>query len=424
MDNSDNLIGKSLGKYTLQEYLGFGAMARVFKAYHANLDRYVAIKLLHAHFAADEEFVVQFITEAKNLASLRHPNIVQVYDFDIENGMPYMVMEYIDGATLKKVVEDAHKHYQRIPIEKCVRIVQNIGVALSYAHHRQIAHRDVKPSNVMIESTGRVVLADFGLARLLSGKKNTITGTLKGTPAYMSPEQGMGLSSTGRSDIYSLGVILFELSTGQLPYNAENPLAIAMKHINDPLPAPSSIFPEIPEKIEKIIFRAMAKRPEDRYQSVDDMLEDLKIVNRSKKTGRLPSASLTEITSVDKNKATSLAPTMSLEEDPNPVSLHFVDTGQILYLKSDGEYTIGRAHKQQAVIPDIDLSPFNAYQWGISRLHAKVNLNNKKVEIMDLGSSNGTWQSGKKLKPNRAYELKHGDVVMLGQLKIQVLIYE
>ena len=155
------VVGENIGPYRILEQLGRGGMATVFKAYHAALDRYVAIKLLHPHFASDTDFVDQFKREAKNLATLRHPNIVQVYDFDIVDNMPYMIMEFIDGPTLKNVIDETGRRHVRVSLSKSVRIIMNIGVALSYAHKRSIVHRDVKPSNVMLEKSGRVVLADL-----------------------------------------------------------------------------------------------------------------------------------------------------------------------------------------------------------------------------------------------------------------------
>lgn len=415
MVDTGDLVGKRLGSYRFVEYLGYGAMAAVYKAYHQSLDRWVAIKLLHSHFAKDEEFVTQFKQEARNLATLRHPNIVQVYDFDVVGGMPYMVMEYIDGPPLRNVIEETRRRLVRISINKTVRIVQNIAVALSYAHRRQIVHRDVKPANVMLEKTGRVVLADFGLAKLLTGKHLTDPGVVKGTPAYMSPEQGLGKSGGHYSDIYALGVILYELATGQLPFDAENPLAIAMKHVNEPLPSPKLIVPELPDEIEYIILKAMQKDPADRYQTIEHFLNDLSSFSQTIRTAKLPTAklSLTD---------THTTPPPEAQYD-SQISLHFVDTGQILNLERGSEYTIGRRYKQQPIIPDIDLTPFNAYEWGISRLHAKILVGVNEVKITDLGSSNGTWLNGKKIPTDLPSTLRHSDVFYLGKLRIQVLIY-
>ena len=422
-DNRDTLIGQHLGKYELVEYLGFGAMAKVYKGYHSSLDRHVAVKVLHSHLAADGEFLRQFNDEARNLATMRHPNIVQVFDFDLHDGKPYMIMEFIDGPTLDDVIEDASKRHSRVSNSRTIRIIQNIGVALSYAHKRRIIHRDVKPRNVMLERTGRVVLGDFGLARLLTVKRRTEHGQVKGTPAYMPPEQGRGEAGEERSDIYSLGAIFYELVTGRLPFVADTPVAVAMKHISEPLTPPKELVPEIPESIQRMILKAMEKDPRDRYQSVDKMLEDIARFNKRVKTKKLPTARLTM---PGGGKAIELptAPELSSTGTDAEVSLHFMDTGQILNLKRGREYSVGRRHKQQAVIPDIDLAPFKAYDWGISRIHARIDMVGDSVKVMDLGSSNGTWYDGKRLPPNTPFNLRHGDIFFLGKLKIQVLIYD
>ncbi|MEP7358988.1 MAG: serine/threonine-protein kinase, partial [Anaerolineales bacterium] len=276
MDNPDGLAGQTIGKYRVIEHLGRGGMAEVYKAYQPNLDRYVALKLMHAFLAADQDFISRFEREAKNVAALRHPNIVQVYDFDVHNGTPFMVMEYIEGGTLKSHLEDLMRAGQKQTLAEAIHIVGEIGQALSYAHSRQMIHRDVKPANVLLEKTGRVILTDFGIAKILTGPSYTVTGATIGTPAYMSPEQGLGRPGDHRSDIYALGVMLYQLATGQLPYEADTPLAVMLKHVNEPLPLPRTFKADLPEGIERIILKAMAKNPDDRFQSADEMLDQLR----------------------------------------------------------------------------------------------------------------------------------------------------
>jgi serine/threonine-protein kinase len=424
MTQTDQLIGYKFGKYELQEYLGYGAMARVYKAFHTELERLAAIKVLHSHYASDSDFLLQFKAEAQNLAFLRHPNIVQVYDASISGEYPHLVMEYIEGPTLKGIIESFRARNARIPMIRCLRIIYSIGLALAYAHQRGMVHRDVKPSNVMVEESGRVVLADFGLARLSTRKSETETGTLKGTPAYMSPEQALGQSSNPRSDIYSIGVIFYELLTGKLPFTDENPLAIAMKHVTEPLVSPRSIVPEIPEEIEQIVLRCMIKNPNERYTSANDFLKDLTKVRLKVKTARLPTASLSHLQLSSDKVASWTAPERPEGQGGIQVCMHFVDTGQILNLELNREYTIGRKHKSQPIVPEIDLSPFKAYKWGLSRLHATLAVRPNELTITDIGSSNGTWHAGRRLPANQPYKLEHSDIVYLGKLKIQFLIYE
>ncbi len=269
---------KQLGKYDIIERLGRGGMAEVYRAYQPSLDRYVAIKLLHPFLADDPEFKDRFEREARNVARLRHPNIVQVYDFefDVESESYYMVMELIEGHTLKDRLNSLNG--QPLPTEEILRITSEAAEALAYAHARGMIHRDVKPANLMLDSDGRVVLTDFGIAKIVTGHQFTASGGMVGTPSYMAPEQGLGEAGDERSDLYSLGVILFQLTTGRLPYDAETPLATILKHVNEPIPSPRQFNPETPAAIERIILKALAKDPEDRFQSADEMLTQLKAV--------------------------------------------------------------------------------------------------------------------------------------------------
>ncbi len=275
MENSSGLIGQTIGKYRIVEHLGRGGMAEVYKAYQPSLDRYVALKLMHAFLADDAGFQARFEREAKNVAALRHPNIVQVFDFDLHQGTPFMVMEFVEGGTLKTHLENLARQGRALTLTEAIHIVVEVGKALAYAHGRQMIHRDVKPANVLLDRGGRIILTDFGIAKILTGPSYTMTGMSVGTPSYMSPEQGLGKPGDHRSDIYALGVMLYQLTTGQLPYEADTPLAVMLKHVNEPLPLPRSVAPDLPEGVERVILKAMAKSPDDRFQSADEMLANL-----------------------------------------------------------------------------------------------------------------------------------------------------
>ena len=272
----DAMIGKTIGKYRITDHLGRGGMAEVYKAYQPNLDRYVAIKLMHAFLADEKEFLARFEREAKVVATLRHPNIVQVYDFDVAEGVYYMVMEFINGDTLKARLQDLESKDEWVPLDDAVRIILSVGSALKYAHERGMVHRDVKPANVMITVDGQVILTDFGIAKIVSAANLTASGAMVGTPSYMAPEQGMGQPGDERSDIYSLGVMLYQLILGRLPYDADTPLAVVLKHINEPLPLPKNIKPDLSDDINRVILKALAKDPADRYQKVAEMTADLR----------------------------------------------------------------------------------------------------------------------------------------------------
>jgi serine/threonine protein kinase/formylglycine-generating enzyme required for sulfatase activity len=271
------LAGQTIGRYRIIEQVGHGGMADVYKAYQPSLDRHVAIKVIHPFLADDADFLGRFEREAKAVATLRHPNIVQVHDFDAEGGLYYMVMEFIDGSTLKSLLETTQSRNTLLGLGDAVRIILAVGSALKYAHSRNMVHRDVKPGNVMITGDGHVILTDFGIAKIVSATKLTASGAMVGTPAYMSPEQGRGEPGDERSDIYSLGVMLYQLVVGRLPYDADMPVALVLKHINDPLPLPTELQPGFSPEIERVLVKALAKQPEDRYQTVGAMTADLKL---------------------------------------------------------------------------------------------------------------------------------------------------
>ncbi len=405
----NGFLDKTIGKYQIIEKIGRGAMAEVYKAYHAHLERYVAIKILHSFLSEKTDILNRFQREAKHVASLSHPNIVQVYDFDSLGTLYYMVMEYIDGPTLKKLIKENLAEGKLMPLREVLWIISNVGNALAYAHKVGVVHRDIKPANVMIDKGERVVLTDFGLAKIVSGPQFTTTGALVGTPAYMSPEQGLGQAGDARSDIYSLGAMMYQLVTGRFPFIAETPIATVFKHINAPLPWPRTINPDIPEDVEQIIVRAMEKNPDDRFQSVDEFLKALSNVD-----------ALADKEPIRK-QADSLPPARPSVVQDVAIALHIVETGQMIALENATEFTLGRL--DGAARPEIDLSPFDAFKKGVSRLHASISVEDSQtVKIVDLGSTNGTWVNGSKIEPHIPVTLHHGDVIALGKLIVQALI--
>jgi len=262
-----DLVGKSLSHYRVVAKLGSGGMAEVYKAYQPGLDRYVGIKVLHSHLVEDKDFIARFEREALTIGKLRHPNIVQAVDFNLEGDMYFMVMEFIDGPTLKDELKARLAANQPFTLEEIARIFLALGSALDYAHARNMVHRDIKPANIMISQEGQVVLTDFGIARLIGATQYTQTGALTGTPAYLSPEQGQGERGDKRSDVYSLGIVLYEIVTGAIPYDADTPFGVIMKHIAEPLPLPTRVKPDLPQAVEAVILKALSKDPDDRYQS-------------------------------------------------------------------------------------------------------------------------------------------------------------
>jgi serine/threonine protein kinase len=299
--SATDLTGKRLGNYRVVAALGHGGMAKVYKGYQPLLDRYVAIKVLAPRFATDEEFRARFQREAAAIARLRHPNIVQVYDFGAVSSIHYMVMEYIGGDTLKMRIRAARAMGEQLPPGEILTVLHGVGAALDHAHAREIVHRDVKPANIMLridepaQSTGLgrpahveplptpgvgesealpgeslssafiPVLTDFGVAKIMEGVQFTGTGMTIGTPDYMAPEQSGSEQVTHRADLYSLAVILYEMLTGDLPFTADTPVAVLLKHMSDAPPSIRARVPELPEALAQVMDRALAKDPQERY---------------------------------------------------------------------------------------------------------------------------------------------------------------
>jgi len=262
--------GQLLGSYRILEQIGEGGMATVYKAYQASMDRNVAVKVLPSQLADSREFIQRFKQEARTIARLEHAHILPVFDYGESEGITYFVMRYLDAGTLKDKMEEGNP----LSLKEIDRLFTQLADALSYAHSLGVVHRDLKPSNALIDSQGDLFLTDFGIAKILESASTRLTQTdaIMGTPAYISPEQAQAEKVDQRSDIYSLGIILYEMVTGRVPYIADTPLAVILKHVTHPLPLPSSINPDIPEAIERVILKALAKNPNDRFATVSDFL--------------------------------------------------------------------------------------------------------------------------------------------------------
>ncbi len=269
----DQYIGKLLdNRYEILELIGVGGMARVYKARCHWLNRYVAIKILRDDLAQDSEIRRRFHDESQAVAMLSHPNIVAVYDVSRSSDQEYIVMELIDGITLKQYMQ---RKGNKLPWREALHFITQIVKALGHAHSRGIIHRDIKPHNIMVLRDGSVKVADFGIARVSAGGHSTLTQEALGSVHYISPEQARGSRIDARSDLYSAGVVLYEMITGRLPFEGDNPVSVAIQHINSIPLSPREIDPELPEALEAITMKAMAPDPDDRYTSADEMLADL-----------------------------------------------------------------------------------------------------------------------------------------------------
>ena len=266
-------VGENVGPYRVIEQLGQGGMATVYKAYHAALDRYVALKVLHPAFGEDPNFAARFQREARLVAKLDHPNIVPIYDYSEHEKRTFLVMKFIEGETLK-----ARMARGPLASDELAKIIEAVGSALAYAHKMGILHRDIKPSNVLLTPDGLIYLADFGLARIASAGESTLSGDMiMGTPQYISPEQAMGKKDLDEgTDIYSFGVMLYEMVVGQVPFNADTPFSIIHDHIYTALPIPHTINPSVPEPVERVLLKALSKERADRYATVTEMVAAFK----------------------------------------------------------------------------------------------------------------------------------------------------
>lgn len=258
-------------RYEIIRSIGEGGMANVYLAHDIILDRDVAIKVLRGDLANDEKFVRRFQREALAASSLSHPNIVEMYDVGEDNGNYYIVMEYVDGKTLKQVI----KKRGSLTLSEAIDIMLQLTDGISHAHDSYIIHRDLKPQNILIKDDGTIKITDFGIAMAMNSTQLTQTNSVMGSVHYLPPEQASGKGSTIRSDIYSMGILFYEILTGKLPFKGENAVEIALKHMRDPLPSVRSQNPAIPQSIENIILKATAKNPKNRYHDAKEMHEDL-----------------------------------------------------------------------------------------------------------------------------------------------------
>ena len=268
----DKCIGKKLdGRYQLIELVGVGGMSNVYRAQDLNDDKIVAVKILRDEFASNEEFLRRFKNESKAIAMLSHPNIVKVYDVSFFDKTKYIVMEYIDGISLKDYIDQQGV----VKWKEAIFFTLQLLNALNHAHSRGIVHRDIKPQNVMLLSDGSIKITDFGIARFARNDSKTLTDKAIGSVHYISPEQASGMDTDERSDIYSLGVMLFEMLTGKLPFEADSPVSVALKQIQSRPPRPTEINDTIPEGLESIIMKALEKNPDKRYQNASEMMKDI-----------------------------------------------------------------------------------------------------------------------------------------------------
>ncbi len=271
-----DITGKMLGKYQLVERVGRGGMAEVYRAFQPGLDRFVAVKILHGFLLEDTAFLNRFRREAQAVAGLRHNNIVQVFDFDNQDDLTYMVMEFVDGVTLRSLLDERFSNGRALDMPEIICVMNELCSAIGYAHSEGVIHRDINPANIMLTADKRIVLTDFGVVRIIGATSYTASGEVNGTPEYMSPEQGQGAPGDERSDIYSLGIVLYEALTGDVPFEGASPVSVLLKHLTQPVPHVHEIVPALSGKFDRVVHKALAKNPKERYQNAAELWNELR----------------------------------------------------------------------------------------------------------------------------------------------------
>ncbi len=407
-----DMVGQKIAHYHIEDIIGDGGMGTVYKARDLNLERTVAVKVMHAHFARQEEFRARLTQEAKTAAQLDHPSIVRIYDFGQYEGGLYIAMEFIAGGSLRAHLKRLQTARRFLPLPQSLQIGVQIANALDYAHRQGVIHRDVKPSNIILkrlsrpdardEQSFRAILTDFGLVKLLGGESMTQTGTTMGTPAYMSPEQCQGQSLDGRSDLYSLGVVLYELIANRLPFGFKTLSEAMATHMRGEMPSRvSDLRSDVPPVIDSLVMRALAKSPDERFVSGREMADALHSAIRSLES---------HATQLQQRSTAAVAAVAAMESGQGALRLGIRTPGRDSSYAdlSKGILSIGRNADNDVVLPAD----------GVSRHHAIIEEKNGAWFVSDLGGLNGTWLDGVRLRPNESVPFKPHAVLEVGPYQL------
>ncbi len=418
-----DLVGQTLGQYRIEAPLDAGGMGQVFRGVHIYLDRPAAIKIMRANLATNPKFQARFLQEAKSAAALKHPNIVSIYEFGEQNGLLYLVMELMTDGSLRGLLQ-RRTHGQSWPLSLGLDLVRQAAEGLAAAHAQQVIHRDIKPDNLMLNRLGaagrgpemyELKISDFGLARLAEGSGLTATNATMGTFAYMSPEQCIGGKLDGRTDLYSLGIVLYEVATGYLPFQIDNFKEALDKHLHATPPPPRQVRPDLPAGLEEVILRSLAKKPEDRYATGTEMAQALqKILGNASGSTVAPTdpwsdATVADGTAFPAPRSGNTAPPVlsTVANTPAGPQIRVLDksgqTIQLLDLTSRG-LSVGRQASNDIVLATQE----------VSRQHLQIQWDGRQASIKDLGSSNGTVLGSERLLPQVAHPWPDRQQIRLG----------
>ena len=401
--------GRIIGGYQLAEEIGQGGAAVVYRAFQPQLERWVAIKVLNIEESGGRQFLRRFRREARAIAALRHPNILNIHDYGEDQGEAYIVMEYVEGGSLQQRIAT--------PPADCteaVNLVIPVGDALAYAHSKGIVHRDVKPGNILLARPDWPLLADFGLVKVADAQqKLTQPGSILGTAIYLSPEQVAGEEVDQQTDIYSLGIVLYELLTGKPPFRSDSPAESMMLRMYEPPASPCQYNANVSKSLETVLLRALERDPKARYPAMDVFVNDLKrVVEQSRR-----------VASQSPAPVTARMTTMRLEDQAGLAGprLFIATSGVALSMPLLDEVLIGRMDPLLQQPPDLDLQPYGGGSAGVSRHHARFLRRQEGWFLEDLQSTNGTYVNEVRLLPRRPVRLHSGDLVRFAQL---TLIFE
>lgn len=402
-----DLKGETIGGYQLAEEIGRGGGAVVYRAYQSQLERWVAIKLLEIKESGGKQFLRRFRHEARAIAALRHPNILNIYDYGEDKGCAYIVMEYVEGGPLtRRMTGDP------LSAHEALSLVIPIGDALAYAHSQKIIHQDVRPSNVLLIRPDWPLLMDFGLAKVVaSHPRDTITGT-NSMGLYLAPEQLTGQEVDQRADIYSLGLVLYELLTGKLPFPPLSALPtdkVMLRLHEAPLP-PSALNPALAGPLNTLLLKALERDPGMRYAAMEAFVGDMRqFIEHSKRLA----------TPVAEPKTTPMITTrLSVQPTMQGPQLFIATSGVALSIPALDEVQIGRRNPAAPQSPDLDLEPFGGGSAGVSRQHARLLHQAEGWFLEDLQSTNGSYVNEVRLLPRRPVKLRSGDLVRFGQMTL------